>query len=1767
MYALLALIVLKSYALQSIGPTNPGLDPSPLRGWLTKWRSNPIELSVTNSGATATVTFLLNPSTSIDSGVLEVVFPNQFDVRAVNSSTTHGCSAQSQVVSVPSVTLKAGVDHSVSISSVVLPDKPGGYGPFALRTRHFVGGQTVDINLNFGSVGISDKISPLYGLSVNLAKSTRRVGGLDSTLKFKFKISTSLRQYDVFKIAVSQYWTVNPGASCYSAGLFNGTRADNPHFLDCYVSPKTPNTPQVIYIYGLANDVPAEGSQQVELRISSVTNPDADYSQANYVWTVATLRGSTRTVLEQATISGSPSIEPGVILSSQYAPTWGLSTDNIVQGLVTFMDFAFTTLNPIKEGGSAELVFTDDVKEGYYPDHDREKCWLHNYLTYVANGSTVTTSCGVKSSSKALIMNLPAVALKTTLKITFLVTFSNYDSVSSSVYVMTLQPLGDVVDASEGLGLFTKARTSRAILADRFNIKFGSLSMWVYDNGNDIFYAKAGTTDAAQVLMFEMQPKSGGTLTSGTYLTLKFPFKQSVDLQDFSIAIPKTNVLYFLHSLPDDWSEVSERYQTSDVVIEEASPQPAYSGQQLGTMMLQVVRDSNAGDFTYLAIQSNGSQIILPRYASNAATRYEAYLEVYNPTGSTQHQFRALQFEIYGQIFQNVALPLCYEYAMAPIKFYFNPSVMNVPSAAPGTTFYLELDFFEVAYNDLGSGLLDGSEYPFSVKDYQLASLKLTTGLHPLLTAPLTTGISTEDWPVLYTVIAYTGYSFQPTTSIFYRVDNDPRLKFISHSVDDGGGGGDIPRLRSLQDGVIDAKALNSATSMGLTSKLDTLAEGGLLVQVDMPYDYSSFWSFSFPLGWTVSQEATVTNSALTTLRGIVISPGETSSTRHLFKMPTLVLEEAFNFIGYSDVLTFRGITTSAYKLPDNEVVFTFVGSPDWGLLCQAISGVTDPPFTMTSGTLQVSVSPSSVVARGPKSFSESFKVAFKSSSGIYEYSQIVAVIDSRWGVASATCGVDGLANASYGAVLAVLSGYTCKVTQFGDVQANTPITLRLNGLRPPDTAGSTPLLTSLKAVMPINYVDYEVSVASNVPTVSVSAANSTGRSSISQSKTFPQVAWTIDVDLYLKFSLENPIPKGGVLEVMSPLTYKLPSSPQNQVWLSPLQYSAVYFKNNILSLTLAEPYLANSILELYIDRGVDNPLSTYVANTGFLLRSSYEDTTIDTDISKPLLPSQLFAAVAIPHWNLTGSYTDSLVFSPTTACESASYSFRFTSSAKFEKTDQLWVVFPDQFDPYLGSAQAWYSTDPATYYIRCSSPQIPEATCKVDHHVLVLTGTTEVQASTALSVTVEGVMNPPAPYTDAFQILHVNSVGTVKSSKSDFNTVKPTPPAPNLEFTSIAPSSRTLFETASYAFEFSLPAVLNSSSVVQIVYPLEFTLQVNNMIAYLCNVTCQDSQTVCPWRDVEVCNVTNNTVTLPALTATTSGSLKVSVTLRGVNNPEYGQTRVAAQDWDFEASDADVWPVYDVWTNNFQVLVLDTATKAYSYRSYGVLSKAYLGFRYVSKRLVFSYDGQVKSNFIVVYPGTETSDLTISTVKSPSSAKQIVLRPRTYLDAYGLTYRSKDHNFTLLQGQQSVNFRVATAADTSKGLYYIDWTIDETTGHTYSRPVRTLVEVAAKTRHKFSIQVPALPSVPRGSTSLPISLSVTNAPATNVTVIIIPATPGISAAPSQLVFSPGVNEASFQISVPSRVAVSTSEVWFSLSGADAEAYSIASSTSLAITS
>jgi hypothetical protein len=146
--------------------------------------------------------------------------------------------------------------------------------------------------------------------------------------------------------------------------------------------------------------------------------------------------------------------------------------------------------------------------------------------------------------------------------------------------------------------------------------------------------------------------------------------------------------------------------------------------------------------------------------------------------------------------------------------------------------------------------------------------------------------------------------------------------------------------------------------------------------------------------------------------------------------------------------------------------------------------------------------------------------------------------------------------------------------------------------------------------------------------------------------------------------------------------------------------------------------------------------------------------------------------------------------------------------------------------------------------------------------------------------------------------------------------------------------------------------------------------------------------------------------------------------------------------------------------------------------------------------------------------------------------------------------------------------FRVAAALNTAKGLYYINWGKDETrqngaTKDSYHPPPKTMVEVVAMVSNKYQFSVDTLvTAIPIGTTSVPIRIHVSNAPATDATVnlsLTSGANTNITINPVTLTFSPDVNERYFEITIDSKydTTVSTQSIAFSITGTDKDVFSI----------
>jgi hypothetical protein len=1788
-----SLLLCLASAAQDIGFYNAGLDPAPLKWWQTKWCNNPVELGMTNMRMTTTVTFNISPSTTLSSGVLEVSFPNGFDVTSASCSHITSCitTMTSQLVSLPSITMTAGSDYSFTIGGVILPTSTGGYGPFALRTRHYTGGQTVDINLNFASVGINKDRGSLTNLTVTTVSSSIKVGATGSTLSFKFQIAKDLWKNDIFRITASEYWTISTSSTCstatYSGRInnFNGTRSADPHNLDCYISPKTtPTTTQLIYIYGLNNDIDVSASDDnkyVDLRLTSVSNPDADYSDSSYTWTVETLRGQTKSVIEYSTFTGGPSTDPGTLTSASYAPTWGWTSTNVLPSTMIYTNFGFTTVYKIAQGGSAEVLFTDTISVANYDGNSSAGCWLQNYLTYTVSGTTTTAACTAVSKT-ATITGLPEVAGGTTLTISVLNYFdTTTSSGSASATVTTKNVDGVEIDKGLTLGGMTIGTVSITnYLASAFSLSFSDGSNQQPNSYLDTFdEAQAGETATAEAIMFKIDPNTE-EFNSDTIVTLKFPFIQSTTVQNFEFAIPPTGVNYFLESTATGTDEIDTAISTSSLTITASSAGSITSGAGLGSYVFRIVTPTTPGQSAFFLARGATTQISLPRYKSNAATRYEAYLETRdsNVTPTKMSQYFSAQIEIFTNSFATELLAFCKEQTLnaMPLKLVITPDTVATPApVTPSTTYILELDFTTGGTGDLGSGLANGNDYPYDLAGSSTFS-SFTLSTPSYLKGKLNNSIATTDTAsILHTVVYSQSATFAPVVRGYLTIDADPRNKYQTHEK-----ASTTVDLSATSAGAVltSLTTANNPSAIPISTVVNTWAEGGLKLAFVFTGTTGTTWAITYPRGWTITYAATVTDTVYNSITTTKISPSLTSTTRYLFKLPTQFFTEGFLDIVTGASFIFKGAVSSNYHTPDAEMIFNLASTSAWAAACVDYyktvpinHGTSGVAYTMTGGTITlISISPNTVKGRGPASVNLTEVVRFVVPHLIPAGGNIVATVDSNWGVASpAACSVSGLINQSpYLVVIATLSSSTCTVTQFAEVAANSPITLTFTAMVPPvytsSISGTATFLTNIVTNFIISSTSYPIDSTSSAITVTLLQANIPGRSSFVTKTTYPQNAMTTDVDLYLKFSLANSVPKAGVLELTSPLTFKLSTNnTKNQVWLFPLKYSAVSFSSSPLSITLAEDYTAGTTLELFIDKAVDNPTSTTTTSTGFSLKSSWGGATIDTDVSQTLQSTQQFTASAALTSTLIASASNGLTFSPTTAGEYATYSFNFESSANFTQGDQIWIEFPNEFDPFLGDCWPVVSEEGKSYNIGCSSPQLEAVLCKAERGIVILIPSQ--LASNALTVSVMRVKNPPASTTANFRILHMDSQANPKSYNMAFGNVTPSAlPKGSELMTVILKNEDASSAVSTLTATFTLEEDIQLKHNLRLLFPPEYELSPSFEMS--CTVWVR-SRVLKQWAQSESypsksCSVTGNSVELPfpSLTVSSQTYDLLKLTLLNAPRPYWGWSLPEDQlDVVLKVADSDAYHAsYDLLTTSFTVQVFDSTAMSIKSSSYPSLGRSFAGFSENSeKMMVNNYDAKLKANFITVQSGSESNPILIG-LSSPSQSV-ITLKPSCSLSS--LSFHSPS-NFTIQAGLSSTTFTVAATASVS-GVFFIEWTAYQNGVSSSSyRPPRTLIEVQGlKELYVITVQSPL--EVTRGSLSFPFQVSCSQAPALELSVI-ISSSPQVTVNPQVITLTRDQPDSSFQVLVD--VSANNTDLSFNLTGPGAQFYTIDSVLSLNVT-
>jgi len=1833
----LALLNQLTQGSQVVGTYDLMLDPGRIYWWQTKWMADPITLSKSNAGATGvSITFNFSPSTSLTNGIFEVSFPSAFSVSSMAVvGGSNPVTVTSGLVQMTGVTYVAGVDTSLTFTGLGMPSTTGGYGPIALRSRFTTNGQVIDCNLNFGVVYATPtetKSTTNASVSFVPTQSTNIINKSNNMLSFKFTITRDLWKHDMFRITTSTYFKVVMSNSfmCSSNNYggyidnFNGTDKSNPWNLDCVASDYKEGGTQTVWVYGLNTEyisASLKDNTQVDIRVPGFTNPTRNVDTSSCTWVIDTVRFGSTNVLDSATVTGPPTTTD-TVGSVTWRPTWGLPSTSIVAGTTIFMDITVMMNNPVNEDGSLVIVTSDT-----------SSTWASNSCVVLSNSlkSSVTSNACSASGGTITVSGLKAQASGAIVMLRYLAVFSTTTAGSSAklTSVTTKWSDGKDVDKSLGVAPFTIPLAAAAYKITTFSVDFRQGKA----DGTGASYTKAGGDGTINQFISITLDNTSSKIASST-VTLSCPLSSSAS----STTTADDFMLMFASTVPSggvansasvcggclattvDISAgrlITGATAVTAVTIAKTNGSMATNSNGLpqytpGTLVFSNPTSNNrisAGIY-----YSATSVIWLPRVTNNIMTAYECSMQTTDASGISV--VGVYQFLITGQWSTVTADFFCKnpEVSGIPLKVTFQPLVLDLLVSTSTKKYYLELDLpnppFALTFH--GSGVANGDQYPM---DTNLSTGAVMTVSSTAVTgssfAHLVTGlgnVATTSSPaeIVFPVQAITvpSASFTVVAHTFYTLISDPyNIRYYTHSGNSGvstGSTAAVTKGATATGGQDPTTASNqnivTGTSLGSNAYTFTVKLGGA-ISAD-----SYFWVI-FPRGFAFSSLRDVLSSNPTANSSFPLKRFF-SSPKSNFAFPGILVKESFTGTQISSSIV---TTISIYGLIAPLGAYTAAAPITWMHTDLAGSTTTDCAYrtaglqvNVQAGTIStLTVSPSTIYAQGPNGVDINHTIQVTLPHGIDAGGSIIFTIDSGW---TFTAGISSCTVTGINGAVCTGSGSSYTIASFSDFSTitNQSITIYLNRMLPPTSVLSTSTFQFVKT-----FVTYTSTSIVSTPAIIDSYPVSTGAivtvyvgilpgvGTFKSIRVLPPNAGTTDNDLYVSFYMQYDLPSGSVVSITIPSGYTPVTggtANNNKCWVSPLTYTSCSVQSSI-AFTISQAYQALSVVEVFVRHALSPPTDVPAASTNtvyvFKIGASWQGATIITDPGAPYSGAQLTVPSGKVSTLITYT-TPSISVSPRNQGELATYVFTFTLNVAFNETDVLYVIWPDEYDPYIGEATQMQSQEPGNYYLPCTSSALGAVVwCRVDHNIMIVSGSTSIGQASVVSITVQNVRNPPTGTTNPFRVYHYSNTLLLREWVSSLGTVAITGSPSLIEIRNLAVSNRLLSTTADYSMILYLAGSFDTTTQLQIQFPKEYDLTVvDQKDSYSCTTNWVDFSSTATittpqdWNSGSSCSQANNLVTMtpPTVTKAFLATNYLAWNITSVMTPNWGYARLTstatAKTQDFDIQDWTVWTIYSYWTSKFNVFayVSSSTNQQYFAKSYGHTSGAYLGFmENLRKFTVNGYVPQSRSNRIVVWPGTQTTDLVITTVNStwPLQAKKITFSPSTNSktpDASALKYTSFTHAFVMQQEEWQINFRVAAARDSVKGLYYMNLKLEETVQPgvdkgLYVAPPPTLVEIAPFVAAKYTFTVSSVPSVTVGTTSIPIGITVTNAPHTKVEVnIAVQAVPSVTVEPKLLTFGPDINQLFFYVSVSADHDVSiypSAVITFTLTSTDADAYSI----------
>ena len=1719
-------------AEQVTGVYNQMLDPGRLTWWRTQWSPSAVGLSQSNAGAKAVrLTFYLTPTTSVVQGVLEAACP--------------GVMAATQVA----LACKAGENLAISFGPVDLPSVEGAYGPCSVVSRLSPAGQIIDANLNFAMVYISPPATPLTSLSVDFANgASKTVRSAGNPIIFKMTLQKDLWRYDLFKITTDPNFNLTSlHMNCSSETVknndvdtinyFTGTVPGNSHALDCLASSKVQGQPQTIWVYGLNTsfilmDIMTD-AKSINLRVPGFINPDTT-TVSDSQWTVETVRFGTTHVLESLRKSSNLGISTASLASIAWKTTWGLAPTELPSGLQLYTDLTFTLANPVPLGGFIQVNFRDDT------------CAAVNFCF-------VTTSpvlkCDPIDSFKALRLD-PYAALEanTVITVRFIVLIK---ATSGFAVLEVTSSAASEKNIDKGVVSFPVASTA--------SVLGFQLTMKLQEQGGMEQNKAGGTGDSSQMIVFKFDGLTNNILTASNVF-IYCPFSSAPD--DFQIGVPAPLTTEYKTSGDTDFrtSAAVGSAPTSNngsppklLPAARSSPSPGSLGFSAGALQ--------AGQ-NILTFGLSGDRITLPKVATNSATAYECRVEILDSTKTKPKLVAVYQFEIAAQSFSTLTFSaFCANvHNGAPVKVQFLPSILDLPASTAFRTFYLELALPNSAFTTLiGAQLQEGDSYPV-VSNLSTSILMTVTAAQsvnsPSTFSHMVSGMglvpaagSTVD--VYFPVSGKSNTSATITALTFFTLVNDPRqLKYVIHS------GVTSAYAQKASASTLSLSTINLTLGSNLIVNGSPVSSFTFKAKLASAITGDTYFYLVFPAGYSFTslrdmQSSTLTQSSFSDKKFF-------SSPSPKFPFPGVLVRTTTAGAQISST-TESSLSLTGLVAPlgvDLAAVLTFVHGASNGDMTQACSAYASKPLVASLGYIQrLQVSPSSIRARDSGGVDLTHSVSFVLPHGIGAGGGISLTVNSAWGFApNAQCWATGVNKAQ-----CAITGSSLAVTGFDDFSSvtDTAVTIYIQHLIAPDQYGALQFLSTFESFTvlksftatnrDIDVCDIDVSAESRFVRVEKDPSYLSS-ATIESASVFPPNAGMTSCDLSLRFSVGVDLPANTVIAISVP--YPISGSDlKNVCWLSPLAYSnCTISAGQKITLKLKEAYQAQKSLEVFLLRAVSVPTDT---SGKYLLKISAQWNGVSL-VKESNLGFALTPTSAVP-----ASIKGSIRLDPRNTGEVATYNLTFTPLTPIAENAYIQVQWPLEYDPYLSDAQENMISEPGIYFVNCTTVQFLQVPCTVDHWSLILTGL-ELKTETPVSVLVAGVRNPAS--SGNFRILLLNS-SQVVVEYGDLGSVAFLKPPNLIQMRSLSFQA----DRTSYIMELYLGSFPHTSQL-KVLFPPQFDIISS---PFLCRgILVNETNSTLPETVSfnENCEVTNNMLVLPPFNQSAHLSLlRLSIVPLTVSTlPPFGLKREGTEP---ELWDASVWgELRSWWTSKFDVFAYQPDLQSYTNRTYPQLNSAYLGFRTPLKRLwVNRYDPLTRSGRLIVYPGTQSQDLFITTDNCTAPVQVATIKlswelnRRTPVSAQSLSL-SSIANFTLGNAACRMPFRISAARTLPKGLYMVDWKMTETSASSnassqYIRLPSTLVEVPAFVPAKYAFQVAAVPAVPPGNTSLPIRVWVSNPPHSDVTVR-LSVTAGGSVSPQELLFESNDEQHFFNVTMDNEQQFSLT-VDMTLTGTDREAYSI----------